>query len=40
VSLAESPGKNCDVFKHAPDSRGARDYADLQQELDAAGFFN
>ncbi len=40
VSLAESPGKNCDVFKHAPESRGARDYADLQQELDAAGFFN
>jgi chromosome partitioning protein len=40
VSLAESPGKNCDVFKHAPDSRGARDYADLQDELDSAGFFN
>ncbi|MHB8666730.1 MAG: ParA family protein [Burkholderiales bacterium] len=40
VSLAESPGQNRDVFAHAPESRGARDYAALQEELDAAGFFN
>ena len=39
VSIAESPAQNCDVFKHAPDSRGARDYAALWQELEAAGFF-
>ena len=39
VSIAESPAHNCDVFKHAPDSRGARDYAALWQELEAAGFF-
>jgi chromosome partitioning protein len=40
VSLAESPGQNRDVFTHAPESRGARDYVALQQELEAAGFFN
>ena len=40
VSLAESPGQNCDVFTHAPESRGARDYAALQEELEAAGFFH
>jgi chromosome partitioning protein len=38
VSLAESPAKNCDVFAHAPESRGARDYAALLEELEAAGF--
>jgi chromosome partitioning protein len=38
VSLAESPAHNCDVFAHAPGSRGARDYAALLDELDAAGF--
>ena len=40
VSLAESPAKNCDVFTHAPESRGARDYVALQEELEAAGFFH
>jgi chromosome partitioning protein len=38
VSLAESPAKNCDVFTHAPNSRGARDYAALFDELEAVGF--
>ena len=38
VSLAESPARNCDVFSHAPDSRGARDYTALLDELEAAGF--
>ena len=40
VSLAESPAQNRDVFAHAPDSRGARDYAALLDELEAAGFLN
>lgn len=40
VSLAESPGQSRDVFAHAPESRGARDYVALQEELEAAGFFN
>ena len=39
VSIAESPAQNCDVFTHAPESRGARDYAALGEELEAAGFF-
>lgn len=38
VSLAESPAQNCDVFTHAPESRGAREYTALLDELDAAGF--
>jgi chromosome partitioning protein len=38
VSLAESPARNCDVFTHAPESRGASEYAALLEELDAAGF--
>jgi len=38
VSLAESPASNCDVFEHAPDSRGARDYAALLAELESCGF--
>lgn len=40
VSLAESPAQNCDVFTHAPNSRGARDYQALLEELEAAGFLN
>ncbi len=40
VSLAESPAQNADVFTHAPDSRGAQDYAALLDELEAAGFLN
>ena len=38
VSLGESPAQNCDVFKHAPQSRGAADYTALLDELEAAGF--
>jgi len=38
VSLAESPAQHCDVFTHAPDSRGAHEYAALLDELEAAGF--
>jgi chromosome partitioning protein len=38
VKLAESPAVGLDVFRHAPDSRGARDYQSLVEELDAAGF--
>ena len=40
VSIAESPARNCDVFTHAPASRGARDYEDLLEELKAANFFD
>ena len=40
VSLAESPALNCDVFAHAPDSRGAKDYSALLDELEAVGFLN
>lgn len=38
VSLAESPASNQDVFAHAPDSRGARNYTDLLEELLAVDF--
>ena len=38
VSLAESPSFNCDVFTHAPKSRGAKDYANLLEELVNCGF--
>jgi chromosome partitioning protein len=38
VKLAESPAAGLDVFRHAPESRGARDYADLLDELVGAGF--
>ncbi len=38
VSLAESPASHRDVFEHAPASRGARDYAELLEELVGAGF--
>jgi chromosome partitioning protein len=40
VGLAESPAHNRDVFAHAPQSRGARDYAALFEELEAIGFLN
>jgi len=40
VSLAESPARHCDVFTHAPNSHGARDYAALFDELEATGFLN
>ena len=38
VSLAESPYHNRSVFGHAPESRGARDYTALLDELQACGF--
>lgn len=38
VSLAESPSLNKTIFEHAPDSRGARDYEALLDELMADGF--
>lgn len=38
VSLAESPALNKTVFDYAPASRGARDYAELLQELLDCGF--
>jgi chromosome partitioning protein len=37
VRLAESPAVGLDIFRHAPGSRGARDYADLYDELVGAG---
>ena len=37
VKLAESPAVGLDIFRHAPDSRGARDYAALYDELVGAG---
>lgn len=38
VTVAESPAKGKDVFSHAADSRGARDYQALSDELLATGF--
>ena len=38
VSVAESPSLSKDVFEHAPESRGAQDYAALLAELDTCGF--
>src|SRR5436309_925767 len=38
VSLAESPARHLDVFRHAPQSHGARDYQELVDELVSAGF--
>jgi chromosome partitioning protein len=38
VKLAESPAAGLDIFRHAPDSRGAHDYAALFEELVSAGF--
>lgn len=40
VAIAESPACNADVFRHAPDSRGAQDYASLVDELTATGFLD
>ena len=40
VKLAESPSVLLDVFRHAPDSHGARDYAALTEELVSAGFLS
>jgi chromosome partitioning protein len=38
VKLAESPSVELDVFRHAPGSHGAQDYAALTDELVSAGF--
>jgi chromosome partitioning protein len=38
VSVAESPALGKDIFSHAPDSRGARDYENLLEELLSSGF--
>jgi len=38
VRLAESPAVGLDIFRHAPDSRGASDYAALHEELLGSGF--
>ncbi|MGB5079667.1 MAG: ParA family protein [Burkholderiales bacterium] len=38
VSIAESPALAKDIFSHAPESRGAQDYADLLEELVTSGF--
>ena len=40
VKLAESPALGLDIFRAAPDSRGAHDYAALADELVSAGFAN
>lgn len=37
VAVAEAPAMSLDVFSHAPDSRGAQDYAQLLEELKANG---
>ena len=39
VSVAESPAKGKDIFAHAPESRGAKDYAALLDELMSSGFW-
>ncbi len=38
VSLAESPARHLDIFRHAPQSRGAQDYQALVEELVGTGF--
>ena len=40
VRLAESPAVGLDIFRHAPESRGAEDYAALCAELAEAGFID
>ena len=40
VKLAESPSVELDVFRHAPGSPGAKEYAALVDELVAAGFLH
>jgi chromosome partitioning protein len=39
VSVAESPATGKDIFSHAPESRGAKDYEKLLQELRTSGFW-
>jgi len=38
VSLAESPARHLDIFRHAAQSRGAQDYQALVEELVGTGF--
>lgn len=38
VSVAEAPAANLDIFSHARDSRGAKDYLSLLNELEESGF--
>lgn len=38
VAIAESPAHNQDVLTHAPESRGAKDYAALVEELGRSDF--
>lgn len=38
VTVAEAPSLSLDIFHHAPNSRGAQDYAALLDELMASGF--
>jgi chromosome partitioning protein len=40
VKLAESPAVGLDIFRHAPGSRGAHDYAALYDELLGAGLLH
>jgi chromosome partitioning protein len=40
VKLAESPSVGLDIFRHAPGSRGAYDYAALYDELLGAGLLH
>jgi chromosome partitioning protein len=40
VSVAEAPSLNRDIFSHAPNSRGAQDYAALLEELRISGFLD
>ena len=39
VGLAESPALRRDIFSHAPQSRGAKDYEQLLEELLGSGFW-
>lgn len=39
VGLAESPSQKKDIFRHAPNSPGAREYMALASELVESGFF-
>lgn len=40
VTLAECPLHGRDIFSHAPNSQGSRDYHALAEELTGSGFFN
>jgi len=40
VKLAESPAVGLDIFRAAPESRGAHDYASLADELVSTGFLD